>query len=170
MTDTVNQKELFQQGMAEMAGSNYGEGVRILTRVIQSDPEHKLGRIARGSCYLKQGDPDRAITDFTHAIEIDPDYARAHHLRALANEAKGDDESSLADLDRAIELNPQYGAAYYSRATVLTKMGRTDDAARDMEMVAHLSNRNIEEFANENNVWRSNHLQVESALETEIDR
>jgi hypothetical protein len=49
-------------------------------------------------------------------------------------------------------------------------MGRTDDAARDMEMVAHLSNRNIEEFANENNVWRSNHLQVESALETEIDR
>jgi hypothetical protein len=37
-------------------------------------------------------------------------------------------------------------------------------------MVAQLSNRNIENFANENNVWRSRQLKVESALESELHR
>jgi hypothetical protein len=49
-------------------------------------------------------------------------------------------------------------------------MGQEDPAAEDMKMVAQLSNLNIESFANENNVWRSRQLQVESALESELQR
>ena len=72
--------------------------------------------------------------------------------------------------NRAIEINPEYGAAYYSRATLLTKMGQEDQALGDIEMVQHLSNKNIEAFANDNNVWRSQQLRMESVLETELDR
>ena len=50
----------------------------------------------------------------------------------------------------AIDIDPEYGAAYYSRATLLTKLGREDDAAEDMKMVTHLTNLNIENFANDN--------------------
>jgi hypothetical protein len=39
-----------------------------------------------------------------------------------------------------------------------------------MKMVAHLTNVNIESFANENNVWRSRHLQMEGTLESEMQR
>jgi hypothetical protein len=41
-------------------------------------------------------------------------------------------------------------------------MGNTDLAAEDIEMMTHLIEVNIETFVNENNVWRSRHLQAES--------
>jgi len=39
-----------------------------------------------------------------------------------------------------------------------------------MKMVNHLSNLNIESFTNENNLWRSRHLQMENIMETEMCR
>jgi hypothetical protein len=39
-----------------------------------------------------------------------------------------------------------------------------------METVAHLTSANIAVFANENNVWRSEHLRVEDAMESELQR
>jgi hypothetical protein len=49
-------------------------------------------------------------------------------------------------------------------------MGREDSVLEDMKMVSHLSNHNIESFANENNVWRSRHLQMENMMESEMQR
>ena len=82
----------------------------------------------------------------------------------------GDNDRALKDLDRAIYIDPEYGAAFYSRATLLTKMGQEESALEDMKMVTHLSNLNIENFANENNVWRSRQLQLEEAMESEMHR
>ena len=59
---------------------------------------------------------------------------------------------------------------YHSRAILHTKMGNEDLAMEDIEMVQHLTNKNIETFANENNVWRSQHLRLESIMESELGR
>lgn len=41
----------------------------------------------------------------------------------------------------------------------------------EMEMVARLTEKNIETFANENNVWRSRHLRLEAeGILGEIER
>ena len=77
---------------------------------------------------------------------------------------------ALRDFNQAIEIDSEYGAAFFSRATLLTKMGQEDLALEDMKMVNHLSNLNIESFANENNIWRSRHLQMENIMETEMYR
>jgi hypothetical protein len=37
-------------------------------------------------------------------------------------------------------------------------------------MVAHLQNCNVASFMSENNVWRTEHMRVEDALETELER
>jgi Tfp pilus assembly protein PilF len=101
---------------------------------------------------------------------MDPGYARAYHLRALAKESRGDWEGALVDLGKAIELKPEYAAAYQSRSAVFAKLGKEDHATEDFQMVAHLTHVNLESFANENNVWRSNQLRVEEMLESEMER
>ena len=103
-------------------------------------------------------------------VAIDPDYARAYHMRGLVGEKQGDHEAALADFDKAIDLNPEYGAAYYSRATLHSKLANTEKAQDDIEMVAHLQTRNVESFMSENNVWHTQHMRVEDALETELER
>jgi hypothetical protein len=49
-------------------------------------------------------------------------------------------------------------------------MGQEDSATEDMKMVTHLTSLNLETFANENNVWRSRHMQMENVFESDLNR
>ena len=70
-------------------------------------------------------------------------------------------DKALDDFSQAIALDPEYGAAFYSRASLFTKMGESRKANEDAEAFAMLTEKNVAEYANENNVWRSHHLTLE---------
>ena len=162
--------EVFAEAMEKLMDDKLGMSLDLLDEIIEADADDKLALLARGSVYLKMGKADEAIHNFDRVADIDSNHSKAFHLRGLAREMMGDNDEALSDLNRAIDINPDYGAAYYSRATLLSKMGQEDLAAEDMKMVTHLTNLNIENFANENNLWRSRQLQVENFLETEMQR
>ena len=170
----MNNKDDFQKnfddGRYELMSGNLDKSIASLSRALELDPDHKLALVSRGSAFLKLENFDRAVKDFDRVIEIDPNYARAYHLRGIAREHVEDYENALADISKAIDIDPEYGAAFYSRATLLTKLKREDEAVEDIQMVQFLTNRNIETFANENNIWRSQQMKLESSLETELDR
>ena len=170
MNKKDNRNELFAHAMSCLMKDDIGASIELLNKILDSDPADKLVLLARGSAHLKSGKTENAIGDFSRAIEVDSGYAKAYHLRGLARELAGDDEDALKDLGKAIEIDPEYGAAYYSRATLLTKMGQEDSATDDMKMVTHLTNVNIESFANESNVWRSRHMQMENMFESDLNR
>ncbi|MGB5617347.1 MAG: tetratricopeptide repeat protein [Desulfobacterales bacterium] len=170
MNKNDKKKEMFAHAMSCLMKDNIGTSIELLNKILDSDPTDKLVLLARGSAYLKSGKAENAIGDFSRAIEVDSGYAKAYHQRGLAQELAGDNDAALKDFDKAIEIDSEYGAAYFSRATLLTKMGQEDSATEDMKMVAHLTNVNLESFANENNVWRSRHMQMETMLETDLNR
>ena len=155
-------KQKFDEGMVDFVGRNYGKSLDLFSEAIAIDPEFKLAIKSRGATHLRLGNFEDAIADFDRVLELDPENARTFHLRGLAYEKAGDYEKAISDLNHAIELNPEYGVAYHSRATLHSKMGHTDLATQDIEMVTHLTEVNIESFANDNNIWRSRHMQVES--------
>ena len=166
----VRRNEIFADAMKKLMKDKLGMSIDLLDELVKTDSDDRLAVLARGSVYLKMGNAENAINDFNRALDIDPNHQKAFHLRGLAREMAGDNDEALKDFNKAIDIDPEYGAAYYSRATLLTKMGQEDLAAEDMKMVTHLSNRNIETYANENNVWRSRQLQVETILENEAQR
>jgi len=170
MDKNIRRTELFTNAMSNLLENKFGMSIDLLNEILAADPDDKLALLARGTAYMKMGNPQKAENDFSRVLERDAAHQRAFHLRGLARESQGDDDEALHDFDRAIEIDPEYGAAYYSRASLLTKMGREDAAADDIQMIAHLTGANIESFANENNVWRSRQLQVESILESEMHR
>jgi tetratricopeptide (TPR) repeat protein len=155
-------KQKFDAAMAQFVGQNYDKSIHLCSEAIAFDPEFQLAFQSRGAAYLRLGNIQAALADFDRVLELDPKSARAFHLRGLAHEKAGDYTEAIADLSKAIEINPQYGAAYYSRANLFSKIGKTDQATEDIEMVTHLTEVNIETFADENNLWRSRHLQLES--------
>jgi tetratricopeptide (TPR) repeat protein len=165
MDNTDRNKDLFASAMSNFMKNKLGMSIDLLNEIIDTDPDDKLALLARGSFCLKMGNTENAIGDFSRTLQIDSSHPKAYHLRGLAREMAGDDDEALKDLNKAIDIDAEYGAAYYSRATLLTKMGQEDSALEDMKMVSHLSNRNIESFANENNIWRSRHLQMENMKE-----
>lgn len=162
--------ELFTSAMSNLMKDKLGVSIDLLNEILNADRHDRLAWLARGSVYLKMGNTKNAISDFSQAIELDSNHPKAYHLRGLAREMEGDNDAALSDFASAIDMDPDYGAAYYSRATLLTKMGQEDAAAEDIKMVTHLTNLNLENFANENNIWRSRQMQLEGILESEMNR
>ena len=170
MENNNRKKDLFNNAMSNLMNDKLGVSIDLLDELIKVESKDRLAWLARGSVYLKMGNSQNAISDFNQAIELDANHPKAYHLRGLAREMSGDNDEAIADFTRALDMDPEYGAAYYSRATLLTKMGQEDEAAEDMKMVTHLTNVNLENFANENNIWRSRHMQMEGLLESEMNR
>ena len=56
---------------------------------------------SRGLCYLKLGELDLAIDDFTAALKANPKIANALYGRGLAKRKKGDDSGADGDLAAA---------------------------------------------------------------------
>ena len=104
---------------------------------------------------------EESILNFNRAIELNPEYPKTYHLRGLARVEMEDHEGALEDFGNAIDLDPDYGQAYYSRAALQIKLGREDLATEDLQMVNVFSEMNTQAFANENNIWRSQHLRLE---------
>ena len=112
-----------------------------------------------------------AIADFDKGAELNSENARVYHLRGIAYAKLGEYEKGLRDFDKAIELSPEYGAAFLSRANVHSELGHKEEADEDMETVAFLEEKNLQTYADENNVWRSRHLRLEAeGILAEIDR
>jgi Tfp pilus assembly protein PilF len=170
MNTNGDRNDVFAHAMSEFLKNNYGKSIELLGKCLEGEPNHKLALTTRGTAHLKLNHPDSAIDDFNRALQIDPSYARAYHMRGIARETRGDSDGAIEDFTKAIELKPDYGAAYYSRAALYSKLGREDYATEDIEAVTGLTNTNLEAFANENNVWRSNQLRVEEMLESEMNR
>ena len=168
MSDNNIAKEKFEEGMADFVSHNYARSVDLLSQAIELDPRFTLALKSRSAAYLKLGNVREAIADINAVIEIAPDNARAFHLRGLAHDKSGDLDKALEDFSQALELNPDYGAVYYSRANLHNKMGHPDLATEDIQMVTHFSEVNIESFANENNVWRSQYLRLESMYDDDL--
>ena len=153
--------KFFKEGMAEFIDGNYDNSIERLSRAIELEPNHKLALMSRGAGYMKTDRAKDAMADYNRVIEIDPDYPRAYHLRGLAHDRSGDPNAALHDINRAIEIDPAYGAAYYSRANLHAKLGEEILATEDIQVATSLTQVNIETFANDNNIWRSQHMKIE---------
>ena len=164
-------KKILEGAISSFTKGEYSKSICDLSKTLKLDPKHERAYLTRGVAYMNTDRANLALDDFDKAIETKPEYERAYHLRGIAHTAIGDLEKALRDFDKAIELNPEYGAAYLSRANVHAEMGHNEEAGEDMEMVARLTEKNVEIFAEENNVWRSRHLRLEAeGILGEIER
>ena len=162
MLDNHTNRDKFEEGVYAFVNNDFDTAVDRFTKVIEEEPEFALAHVSRGAAFARLERGEDSIGDFSKAIELKPDYAKAYHLRGLEYEKSGNHEKALKDFDRAIELDPEYGAAYYSRSAVRAKTGNEELAQEDIETVTMLTERNINAYANENNVWRSRHLKLEA--------
>lgn len=161
MTHNVSINNAFESGMDAFVNDDFKKSVKEFTKAIEIDPDFALAYVSRGAAFMKMDKIEESIADFDHAIEIDQENPKPYHLRGLARVEMEAYEEALEDFGNAIDLDPDYGPAYYSRAMLQIELGREDLATEDLQMVNVLTEINTQSFANENNIWRSQHLRLE---------
>ena len=131
--------------------------------MIKQDPDNALAYLSRGAANMRIDRADDAVADYDAAIGLAPKNPKSFHLRGLAHEKAGDNAKALADFDTAIEINPEYAAAYNSRSILQSNIGEEEKAVEDMKIVTGLMEKQVQEFSNDNNIWRSAQLGLEAS-------
>jgi tetratricopeptide (TPR) repeat protein len=98
-------------GLAAASGGNYDEAIRLFTKGIASGElsGENLSKVYnnRGDAWVKKGDSDKAIADYTKAIEIMPKDAAAYGNRGIAWDDKGAYDQAVADYTKAAEIDTE---------------------------------------------------------------
>ncbi|MEE9435167.1 MAG: tetratricopeptide repeat protein, partial [Candidatus Adiutricales bacterium] len=86
--------------------NDLGQAQGMYSKVLEIDPDNKLGHNNLGVVFLKQNSFDRAETEFRAALEIDPAYADAQYNRACLSARRGQKIEAMARLLRAAQIDP----------------------------------------------------------------
>ena len=163
-------QELFVEGSYAFSKGDYEKSASSFTEALQHDPANELVYLSRGVAYAKMGNTEQAKADFDKAVELNPANARAYHFRGLAKMKLGEHEEAVKDFDKAIELDHNCGVAYYSRGTAHSELNNERQAGSDMAMAARLGEANLQAFADDHNIWRTEFDKVEAEIMGERER
>jgi tetratricopeptide (TPR) repeat protein len=81
--------------------------------------------------YLRQGNFDQAINDFSKTIELDPGYkfayfnrGNANYDRAMERDSSGWYSNAIVDYTSALKLDPENAGLYFNRGEARLKNGK----------------------------------------------
>ena len=100
----------------------------------------------RGNVFFKEGDYDRAATDFMNALELDQGNAFAHFGQALVFDGKGERDLAFDCLDKALRLDPDFSFALAARASLHLENGNLDRAIQDFDKLLGLEPKNTNAY------------------------
>ena len=69
MAKNKRNKELFESAMIKMVNDKLGESIDLLDEVITDDPDDRLAFMARGTVYLKMGNPQEAYVYYKRSLK-----------------------------------------------------------------------------------------------------
>jgi len=113
--------EYFQKALniqEEVLGEKHPQTVLIRNNLIEFYMKIARLKLENGNTYLKKGDYDLAIIEYTNAIKLNPNYTIAYNSRGNAYYSKKEYDKAIADYSQAIRLNPNDASTYNRRGNV----------------------------------------------------
>ncbi|REJ95429.1 MAG: tetratricopeptide repeat protein [Planctomycetota bacterium] len=90
----------------------FDQAIDYLTRMVERYPSDEQWRAGRAAVWMRKGELDIAIADYTALIRLSPDSAAYHNNRGNTWSNQGDYDQALADYSEAIRLDPKYANVY----------------------------------------------------------
>jgi tetratricopeptide (TPR) repeat protein len=118
------------RAVAEHAVSQRPAALVDLQKALDVNPNLTRAYNERGQIYLENGDPQKAIADFSSSIRVKPSL-EGYYQRGQAYEALGQHEKAIADYDAAISEFREAPYAYRARAAAKRNAGDREGANLD---------------------------------------
>ena len=109
--------------------------------------------LARGDAWIKKGDLDNAIKDYTEAIQLDQTNALAYTSRGRAWGKKRDLDNAIKDFTEAIRIDPTLTNAFLRRGDFRYEKGDLDNAIKDFTEAIRLDPKFAPAYHNRGFFW-----------------
>ncbi|MBK7212603.1 MAG: tetratricopeptide repeat protein [Bacteroidales bacterium] len=97
----------------------------------RSNAEVSMGHYNRGNEYLRLGNHDAALSDYTEAIKLNPEYVEAYFNRGLTRLLDGEYQSAIDDLSTSIKIDDRNPDAFLNRGIAYRSIGENEKALQD---------------------------------------
>jgi len=115
------------------------EGIRLLEKALELDPDHLKARMHLGRTYHQQNMRSKALRQFEAVVARKPRYAWAYyHLAAVYLDA-GKFREALQALQREVEYHPDHGQARLELGDLLLQLGKPKLALAQLTAVSEES-------------------------------
>jgi tetratricopeptide (TPR) repeat protein len=112
--------------------------IAINSVFIRLKPDDGLSYVVRGTAYLRTGEAEQAVSDFSTALRLLPASAENFELRSEAYESIGRLDLAIADLGEAIRLEPSKHMLFFYRANDYVAVDKPQLALADYESAIRL--------------------------------
>jgi len=102
----------------------------------------------RGVSWLKLGEFEQAIMDFTSAIDMNPSHSDAYNNRGFAYDAIRDYEKAIVDYSKAIEIKADAPNYYSNRGMSWKAKGDINNALKDFNKAIEINPKNYKYLYN----------------------
>jgi len=134
--------ELSNKGLSFAQLGRLDEGIAILKRAIELDPNNVGAHINLGFAYLSKRWLDQAIKEYKRAVELDPNNVGAHVTLGTAYLRRGWLDKAITELKRAVELDPSNVEVHVNLGNAYDMKGWTDQAIATYERAIDLDPKN----------------------------
>ena len=138
LTQYPNHPELHYLHGVALLTSDTAAAIEELKREIEISPRHVAARLQIAFEYLKEGQPEKALSYAREAAALDPNAFAAHAAMGQALVDTGELASGIASLEKARGLAPGSPETHMKLASAYSKAGRDSDAAREREVFSKL--------------------------------
>jgi len=135
-----------QQYLSQCSSGNDELVIRGCTGLIKSSGLSRKNKavayVTRGNAFVKQGDLDSAIDDFTKAVRQNPRSLVAYYNRGNAYFAQENFDQAIADFSLAISLQLDHLLSYNGRGNAYLAKGETERAIAEYDKALEIDPNN----------------------------
>lgn len=130
---------LFERGYNYLT-TDRSRAISLLSQCIEADSMYVQAYYHRGIAYFKNGNYDKALTDFNKAQVLSPDLSILWMYKGFAYRNLGDVDLALVSFSNYISKNPTDTTAYsyILRGKMKYELGDFQGAVKDYEMAIQL--------------------------------
>ena len=142
---------LLYLGLIEAQHGNAVEGVNLMRRAVEVNPNAEAAHLNLGNVLLELGRAEESLQCFNRAGGINRRSPMALNSQGLALLEVQRNPEALAAFDRALLLQPDYVEALSNRGNALLQLGRAADALASYERALQIEPRSEQVLNNRGN-------------------
>ncbi|MFZ5906778.1 MAG: tetratricopeptide repeat protein [Nitrospirota bacterium] len=163
----MDPKELLGKAQILFVEGNEEESIKVFTQAMDAGADPFIVYLSRGVAHMKLRKPEKAREDFNRAIEASSNNPRPYYYRGMLHMDADEYEEAVSDFSRALALKPDLHFAKFARATANGMLGRVDESSADFKEVIPLMEENIQGFADQYGILRTQMWKVMAQLSGE---
>ncbi len=134
LPDAKRAEQLGNRALSCLKQDKLLQSIALFSELIGVAPNSAKAYLNRGNLFVRMGQLDTGLRDYTRVIELEPTHFEGWYNRGSTRLAAGKYDEAISDLTEAIKLKPDLARAYCNRGLSFLRKDQSKEALADFEM------------------------------------